>query len=256
MNSPAETPAGRSDRPDPRTTLDTGALYRALAESDGLDGFLQELTERAANVVRPGACSVTLHRAHRLRTVAASEGLVSWLDHLQYEADTGPCVTAARECEEQHAPDMGAEQRWAPFPAEARDRGVRSMLALPLTLDHGVYGALNFYAGERHAFEGRRESARRLAAQASGAVAVALRIEREREIGSDLRAAMLSRSVIDQAIGIVMTQRRCSADTALGLLRRRSQDENVKLRELCVRLVTLVGGAPPRQEVFTERLPG
>ncbi|MFJ8823716.1 GAF and ANTAR domain-containing protein [Streptomyces sp. NPDC102467] len=256
MNSPAETPAGQSDRLDPRATLDTAALYRALAESDGLDGFLQELTERAAQVVRPGACSVTLHRAARLRTVAASEGLVSGLDQLQYEADTGPCVTAARECAEQHAPDMDAECRWAPFPAEARGRGVRSMLALPLTLDHGVYGALNFYAGKRDAFRGRRESARRLAAQASGAVAVALRIERERENTLDLRAAMLSRSVIDQAIGIVMTQRRCDAAAALGRLRRRSQDENVKLRELCVRLVTQVGGVPPRRDDFTERLPG
>ncbi|GAA2314868.1 GAF and ANTAR domain-containing protein [Streptomyces kunmingensis] len=265
MNSPAETPAGRNERPYLQTPrpempypqmLDTGALYLALAESDGLDGFLQELTERAAHVVRPGACSVTLHRADRLRTVAASEGLVSGLDQIQYEVDTGPCVTAARESTEQHAPDMGAEQRWVPFPVEARGRGVRSMLALPLTLNHGVHGALNFYAGHRDAFVDRRESARRLAAQASGAVAVALRIEHEREIGLDLRAAMLSRGVIDQAIGIVMTQRRCDADTALGLLRRCSQDENVKLRELCVRLVTRVGGVPPRRGEFTERLPG
>ncbi|MFI7388299.1 GAF and ANTAR domain-containing protein [Streptomyces sp. NPDC049813] len=255
MNSPAETPAGHGLSPCAHT-LDTGALYRALAECDGLDGFLQELTERAAHVARPGACSVTLHRARRLRTVAASAGLVSGLDQLQYEAETGPCVTAAHECTEQHAPDLAAEERWAPFPAAARERGVRSMLALPLALDHGVYGALNFYAGERDAFHDRRESARRLAAQASGAVAVALRIEREREVGADLRAAMLSRGVIDQAIGIVMTQRRCDARTALELLRRRSQNENVKLREVCVRLVTRVGGVPPRRGEFTERLPG
>jgi hypothetical protein len=255
MNTPAETPAGESDPYDSRA-LDAVILYQALAESDGLDGFLRELTERAAHVVSPGACSVTLHRADRLRTVAASEGLVNGLDQLQYEAGTGPCVAAAREHTEQHAPDLGAEQRWAPFPAEARECGVRSMLALPLALNHGVHGALNFYAGHRDAFRDRRESTRRLAAQASGAVAVALRIEHEREVFHDLRTAMLSRGVIDQAIGIVMTQRRCDAQTALGLLRRHSQRENVKLRELCVRLVTRVGGAPPHRGEFTERLPG
>ncbi|WP_394432577.1 ANTAR domain-containing protein [Streptomyces sp. SGAir0957] len=257
MTNPAEFPVPGSEdgRPDART-LDTGALYRALAECDGLDGFLQELTVRAAHLVQPGACSVTLHRAHRLRTVAASEGLVSGLDQLQYEADTGPCVTAARECVEQHTPDLAVEQRWGPFPAEAWQRGIRSMLALPLTLNHGVYGALNFYARTRDAFRDRRETARKLAAQASGAVAVALRIEHEREVGHDLRTAMLSRGVIDQAIGIVMARRRCDAEAALGLLRRRSQDENVKLRELCVRIVTQVGGAPPRRGDFTARLPG
>ncbi|MEV3852953.1 GAF and ANTAR domain-containing protein [Streptomyces sp. NPDC050095] len=256
MSSPAEIPAGhpaRTDHADSRNPLDTAALYRSLAESDGLDGFLQDLTERAAHVVRPGVCSVTLRRADRLDTVAVSEGLVTGLDQLQYEAGTGPCVTAARECVEQHAPDLAAEHRWGAFPAEARERGVRSMLAVPLTLDHGAYGALNFYAREPDAFHDHRERARSLAAQASGAVAVALRIEHERETGLGLRTAMLSRGVIDQAVGVVMARRRCDAGTALAVLRRRSQDENVKLRDLCVQLLTEVGGTPPGRPAGDDR---
>lgn len=250
MNSPAMPPP---DIPDPTSTLDDAGLYRALAESDGLGGFLQELSERATRAVDPCACSVTLRRADRLHTVASSDGLISGLDEVQYEADTGPCVTAARESVEQHAPDLAAEPRWAPFSTAARSRGIRSLLAVPLALDHGGYGALNFYARDPDAFHGHRETARELAAQASGAIAVALRIEHEREAGLDLRTAMLSRSVIDQAIGILMAWHRCDGPTALGLLRRRSQDENVKLSTLCEQLVTLVGGGPPDDGGFTKR---
>lgn len=250
MNSPAVPPP---DRAAPVSVLDAAGLYHALAESDGLGGFLQELSERAGRAVRPGACSVTLGRADRLHTVASSDRLVSGLDEVQYAADTGPCLAAARERVEQHAPDLASEPRWAPFPAAARERGVRSLLAVPLTLNHGAYGALNFYARGPGAFHGHRGTARELAAQASGAVAVALRMEHDREAGLDLRAAMLSRSVIDQAIGILMATHRCDAHQALELLRRRSQDENVKLRALCVQLVTAVGGAPPDAGRFTER---
>jgi ANTAR domain len=43
-------------------------------------------------------------------------------------------------------------------------------------------------------------------------------------------AALSGRAVIDQALGIIMGQRRCSADEAFGVLREVSQTSNVKLR--------------------------
>ncbi len=51
--------------------------------------------------------------------------------------------------------------------------------------------------------------------------------------------------MIDQAAGIVMNQRRCSAEEALHTLRTASQHRNVKLRDLCAQLVGSVSGAPP-----------
>jgi AmiR/NasT family two-component response regulator len=45
--------------------------------------------------------------------------------------------------------------------------------------------------------------------------------------------------VIDQALGIIMGQRRCSADEAFSVLREVSQTSNVKLRDVAARLITV-----------------
>jgi hypothetical protein len=72
-------------------------------------------------------------------------------------------------------------------------------------------------------------------------------------IDDDLGAACVRRprirpAVIDQALGIIMGQRRCSADEAFAVLREVSQTGNIKLREVATRLITATTGQPPRTE--------
>jgi AmiR/NasT family two-component response regulator len=52
-----------------------------------------------------------------------------------------------------------------------------------------------------------------------------------------LRRALKTRSLIGQAIGIVMTQERLTADAAFAELVRRSSRSNLKLREVAVATV-------------------
>jgi hypothetical protein len=52
-----------------------------------------------------------------------------------------------------------------------------------------------------------------------------------------LREALRTRAVIDQAKGILMARHHCSADKAFDFLRRRSQVTNTKLREVAKALV-------------------
>ncbi len=56
---------------------------------------------------------------------------------------------------------------------------------------------------------------------------------------------LTSRAVIDWAIGIVMAQQHCDAEAAFGILRRASQNRNVRLRELAAEIVTAVSGKTP-----------
>ncbi len=53
------------------------------------------------------------------------------------------------------------------------------------------------------------------------------------------------RSTIDQAIGVLMAQERCTADEAFALLRQHSQHNNRKLREVATDLIVRVSGHPP-----------
>ena len=59
----------------------------------------------------------------------------------------------------------------------------------------------------------------------------------------DLRAALVTRPVIDQAKGILMARHRCTADQAFELLAQASQRENRKLRDLARAIVVSVAGS-------------
>ncbi|MCX5199948.1 GAF and ANTAR domain-containing protein [Streptomyces sp. NBC_00237] len=247
--------------------FDLASMHDALTDWRGLDSFLQELTEQAVHAVESAdSCSVTMRRNGRLVTTASSDSQALTLDALQYEVEAGPCVCSLENGIEEYVADTLAEERWGPYPGLAAGQGIRSVFAVPLSVQgrppstvsdaesrRFTAGALNLYSREPGAFADRREVARRFAEQAAGAVAVAERIEKETEAARDLRAAMESRFVIDQAIGIVMARQRCPAEAALGVLRRASQGRNVKLRELCYELVLQTGGRPPEPGSFARR---
>jgi hypothetical protein len=218
-------------------------LEHAIVRSGGLDTLLRDLTDRAVEAV-PGAaaCSITVRRGDRLLTLAGSGGLPSGLDLRQYENGTGPCVTAAETGTEQYAPDLTVEPRWPSYTPYALSVGVRCVLAVPLAVAGGAHAALNFYGLGPGALGAGREAARAFATRAADAVDVALRVEHERAGAPDVRAALLSRSVIDQAIGILMAQERVDAQRALERLRRISQHRNTKLRDLASDLVSRVAG--------------
>ncbi|MEV2210551.1 GAF and ANTAR domain-containing protein [Streptomyces sp. NPDC050997] len=216
----------------------TDTLEMAIVRSSGLDTLLRDLTDRAVQAV-PGAaaCSITVRRADRLLTLAGSHGLPSGLDQRQYENGSGPCVQAADTSGEQYSPDLEAETRWPTYTSYALSAGVRCVLAVPIAVEGERGAALNLYGVEVGSLGPGRDAARAFAARVGDAINVALGVERRRESAVDVRAALLSRSVIDQAIGILMAQERIDARIALERLRRVSQNHNVKLRDLCTDLV-------------------
>jgi len=68
----------------------------------------------------------------------------------------------------------------------------------------------------------------------------ARRAETQRDVDEALVAIAQTRSIIDQAKGMVMLGMGCDADAAFGVLRKYSSHKNVKLNELARRLVTAV----------------
>lgn len=84
-------------------------------------------------------------------------------------------------------------------------------------------------------------------------IALAQRIAATQEFAEQMRTAMKSRSVIDQALGMIMGRRRCTADEAFGVLRSASQHRNIKLRDLCAELITNITGQPPNPPALRPR---
>jgi AmiR/NasT family two-component response regulator len=74
-------------------------------------------------------------------------------------------------------------------------------------------------------------------------------LEAHAEELEQLRNALLTREVIGQAKGIVMTTLRCSGDRAFNLLVAQSQHEHVKLVEIAQEIVRRAeSGAAPTEE--------
>jgi ANTAR domain len=88
-------------------------------------------------------------------------------------------------------------------------------------------------------------TARRFAGEASRALELAVRLAERSEMSAHLQAALASRAVIDQAVGIIMGQNRCIPDEAFEVLRTASQNRNVKLRDIATEIVTSVSGQRP-----------
>lgn len=137
-------------------------------------------------------------------------------------------------------------------PAHALAHGVRSSLSLPLIPDGNSVGALNLYAGTAGAFDESADVDRAVAfaSQGSAVLTVALHRAQQTQLTEQLGEALASRWDIDQAIGVLMAQQRCSATSATSILRTASQTRNRKLRDMATDIVTTVGGQPPDPTPF------
>lgn len=215
-------------------------IVQFLDEFEDVTRFLDSLVQWAVERT-PGAeaCGLTLEQAGRARTVTYSGDLALRGDERQYELDDGPCLESLRSGSVVAVSDMSAETRWGHYPKRALEAGVHSTLSFPLTVGDEGRGALNLYASRPHAFaDNDQVVGQSWAAQASGALSVAWRLAARDETVDNLTRSMVTRQVIGQAVGLLMAQRRCTAEEAFALLKGASQRANEKLRDVAQRLVT------------------
>lgn len=223
-------------------------LQSLLLTAQGVDDFLTEVAKLATGVTQPPAsCGITIRRHGQPLTVASSDQRAEQVDQAQYGAGTGPCLDSLESGAIIDVPDMTADTRWADFRHEALAHGIHSSVSIPLSIDGSTVGALNLYGFQPHAFDqAARQHAETFATQAATALTLALRSAAQAEDTAQLEQALTSRTVIDQALGILMAQQHCTADDAFALLRARSQNGNRKLRAVAADLITRVSGQPPR----------
>ena len=227
-------------------------LAGLLLSTRSVEGFLDDLAAAAAaSSPVPMSCGITLAQQRRPTTVASSDALARSVDEGQYGTGQGPCLQALHDGQVVEVADFAAERRWGTYPAYALAFGVRSSLSVPLVADDLAVGALNLYAGATGVFDdAERARVQALAAQCSAVLSVVLRQARQVELTEQLRDALASRSIIDQAVGIIMGQQRCAATQAFAVLRTASQHRNRKLRDIAADVITSTSGQRPEPVTF------
>jgi GAF domain-containing protein len=223
-------------------TESLGALHQELARVVLVDRELSEVLDEIVRIARraiPGseATSITLIREDRGFTAACDGQLAMDADELQYERGYGPCLDAGRSGELFVVTDMGTEERWPDYAAHVAELGVRSSLSVPLPFQGASIGALNNYARQPAAF-GERDVAlgEEVAAFVAIAVGNAEAAARATDDVANMRRAMASRAVIEQAKGILMERYKITSEQAFTLLTHASQRSNVKLRDVAEEL--------------------
>lgn len=228
-----------------------------------VEEVLRRVLELAVRVIgKADGASITLFKPDlEPYTMVATDDWVAAVDQRQYETQQGPCIeVAATSAPTSGSADLAASTSWPVFGPAAADVGVRSLLAAGLsphpdpTEPQSPPGALNLYSRTAFAFSGEdREEALLLAAIA----AIGVQLAAVRSTNTRLHDALSTRDVIGQAKGILMERHGISEEQAFNVLRRASNDLNIKLRDVAAEIAGggSVNGLPSRRRERVLELP-
>lgn len=221
----------------------TAELLALVLGTSDVEGFLADLAVTAA-VALPGPASsvgVTLLRDGRAETVASTDAAVRAAEEAQHAAGRGPCLTSLETGAVVAVTDLATEGRWDGYGSAASALGFGSSLSVPLSAEGRTLGVLSLYAASAGAFDGVPALARAasLAAQGSAMLTVVLRPVRLALLTEQLTTSLASRSLLDQATGVLMARHRCGAAEAAHLLRSAAGDGS--LRDAATAVIASVG---------------
>lgn len=220
------------------------ALTATLAGTTHKETILQAVAEQVVSVV-PDAdmASITVLGDTEPYTGASTDPRAWQIDDAQYAEGDGPCLRAARTGELTRFEVSTAAELWPTFARVSGELGVGSFLAAPLTVDRHAAGAVNLFSFGTHGFrEIDAQYLRLYTVVAQTAMHSVGRAQLAEEV-DQLRSAMASRAVIEQAKGILMAVRGLTDDQAFQALVSQSQRDNVKLRVLARQFVAMATGA-------------
>ncbi len=203
--------------------------------------FLDDVSARAAERLGPIAgVAITLGLDDIPITVGASSELALSVDLLQYSIGVGPCLHALHTGEGMYVPDLGADHRWGTYGPQAAAQGAASCISVPVLTGGSATPAavLKVYSDRIDGLSAeQRATAARVALEVAGGIGLARHLADQAHELDDRTAAMDTRRTIDLALGILMERTSGTADEAFQLLRRYSQQYNVKINEAARQVV-------------------
>jgi hypothetical protein len=239
------------------------ALEPLLTKSGDVHEYLQGAADLCPALLEvEGSYSIATMLYGHPMTVGSSDRKAWEVDQIEFDAQEGPCVEALQFGADSGPIDVTTEQRWPAWTAVASMLGFRSGGGIPGDMPTGGRVALNLYSPEADAFgHAELDRGRVFIQEVARTVPAALRLFEQSERIAQLEQALASRSTIDQAIGVLMAQNRCTRDQAFGILRRASQNRNVKLRDVAALIIERFTGhpaapPPPFQSPRSRKDPG
>jgi len=224
------------------------AMAGILVTEQSMESTLRQVLELACAALPGGdEGGITLLTAAGPGTAIATSDVALRVDRSQYEAASGgPCLDAYRRQQVLRIDSTASDRRWPEFAGAAAAEGLRSTLSVPLVVGGDGLGALNIYCHREYGFPAADERlAVSLGSCASVAVANARGYWRAARLADQLEQALTSRGAVEQATGILIAQRRCSAEHARHLLAAAAQRNRLTVTEVASDLVRRTSGREP-----------
>jgi GAF domain-containing protein len=217
-------------------------LTERFAHPTTLEDTLAGITAAAVNLL-PSVDSVDvliITDPDQHRSIAATSPLAIDLDQLQRRHRQGPCLDAAVGETMVVSNDLRDDPRWPQYSASALQVGVHATLSFQLYTHQQrptQRAAFNLFSRQPDAFD---PEAQAVAAMLATHAAITL-IAQHRD--TQFQSALASRDAIGQAKGMIMERFDVDAQRAFELLKKLSQDGNVRLMDIAAQIVA---GGPHR----------
>jgi GAF domain-containing protein len=212
--------------------LDGRAVARALRgptdavpAAGDLPAVLQQAVDTARTVLAADGVGLMLvGEDDRPRTAVSTDAVAELLEKVQEDFDEGPCLAAFARGEPIAVTDLGADPRWVRLAAVVTQVSVRAVASVPVRLAGVVVGSLNAYASRPRAWTpeelGGLEAFAELIA---GVVQGGVRLEASQTEVGQLRQALTSRVLIEQAKGVLVAREGLGPEAAFQRLRRQAR---------------------------------
>ena len=184
---------------------------------DGMDEIVR--TTHAVFDVDGAALMLTDHD-HHLRNAAVSDERLAHLEDLQIKHFEGPCIDAYESRALVCVEDLTADSRWPSFSADALERGVHAVMASPIPYNQQPVGVVAVVSERAHPWTPEGELAvMAFTDLAALLIASMMQATTQTELAGQLQRALDSRTLIEQAKGVLMAQNGWDARTAYERLR-------------------------------------
>jgi transcriptional regulator with GAF, ATPase, and Fis domain len=226
---------GKGGSAGPPAAADPSTVFAALAEiiyqgSDSSEVYAAICV--AATLVVNGCdhASLLVRRDGRYVTIGASDRIAQRIDDLERLAGDGPCVDAIEEETPQVETDLTTPNQWPKLAAQlVAETPVRGAMGFRILVDKRKTGALNLFSDKAGVFD--TEAAGQAVVLASFA-SVAINAVAQGEDVATLRRGLMSNREIGKAVGMLMMLNGVDEHQAFDILRRYSQDLNIKLADV------------------------
>ena len=229
--------------------IEPAHLARSLGALDtleverGFTGTLQQVLRSARTLLDADMAALMLvDHAGALRWASAADPMVQTHEGQLEQLAHGPCGAAFAQRAPAAVPDRSAEPSWSELAPADIDAGIHAGLSVPVQLGGGPVGTLDVYVTAPREWDDSEMAALQAYAGLVASLLVAAVTARVTgRLAAQLQAAVEHRSLLEQAIAVLVHREGMDAQAALEWLRTAARSSG---REVAQVADDVLGGAP------------